>query len=150
MKLDEKLVRLRKEKGLTQLELAEAVKVSRQAVSKWEAGGSLPSTENLKSLSEIYGVPVDYLLNDLDDIEHEEEERAPSPLEPGNKDTPEVSSKNTKKGFLKCSVLVLILAILVVFIGVAIAIKNKESLRLEDVSGEEVTVNPRIEFNLEW
>lgn len=150
MKLDEKLVRLRKEKGLTQLELAEAVKVSRQAVSKWEAGGSLPSTENLKSLSEIYGVPVDYLLNDLDDIEHEEEERAPSPLEPGNKDTLEVSSKNTKKGFLKCSVLVLILAILVVFIGVAIAIKNKESLRLEDVSGEEVTVNPRIEFNLEW
>lgn len=39
---------------------------------------------------------------------------------------------------------------LVVFIGVAIAIKNKEGLRLEDVSGEEVTMNPRIEFNLEW
>ena len=40
MKLDEKLVHLRKEKGLTQLELAEAVNVSRQAVSKWESGVS--------------------------------------------------------------------------------------------------------------
>lgn len=39
MRLDEKLAHLRKKKGLTQLELAEAVKVSRQAVSKWESGG---------------------------------------------------------------------------------------------------------------
>lgn len=67
MKMDEKLVRLRKEKGLTQLELAEAVKVSRQAVSKWESGSSVPSIENLKYLGELYSVPVDYLVND--DIE---------------------------------------------------------------------------------
>lgn len=67
MKLDEKLVRLRKEKGLTQLELAEAVKVSRQAVSKWEAGGAVPSTDNLKGLSDLFGVPVDFLLNDEDE-----------------------------------------------------------------------------------
>lgn len=66
MKLDEKLVRLRKKKGLTQLELAEAVKVSRQAVSKWESGGEMPSTENLLGLSELYRVPVDYLLNEED------------------------------------------------------------------------------------
>ncbi|MCI8480233.1 MAG: helix-turn-helix transcriptional regulator [Oscillibacter sp.] len=38
MKLNGKLVYLRKKKGLTQLELAETVKVSRQAVSKWESG----------------------------------------------------------------------------------------------------------------
>jgi len=42
MKLDEKLIYLRKKKGLTQLELAEAVNVSRQAVSKWESGGAMP------------------------------------------------------------------------------------------------------------
>lgn len=69
MKLDEKLIYLRKKKGLTQLELAEAVNVSRQAVSKWESGGGTPSTENLRGLSELYGVSVDYLLN--------EEERKP-------------------------------------------------------------------------
>ncbi len=62
MKLDEKPVLLRKEKGLTQLELAETVGVSRQAVSKWESGGGMPSTENLSCLSRLYDVSVDYLL----------------------------------------------------------------------------------------
>ena len=41
MKLDEKLVYLRKEKGLTQLKVAEELNVSRQAISRWESGGSL-------------------------------------------------------------------------------------------------------------
>ena len=67
------LSRLRKEKGMTQLELAEAVEVSRQAVSKWESGSALPSTEKLRSLSELYGVSADYLLN-----EHKQEvEKSP-------------------------------------------------------------------------
>ena len=69
MKLDEKLVFLRKENGLTQLELAEAVNVSRQAVSKWESGGSIPSTESLLCLSQLYGVSVDYLLNEREERE---------------------------------------------------------------------------------
>jgi len=64
MKLDEKLVCLRKKKCLTQLELAEAMNVSRQAVSRWESGAAVPSTENIRVLSELYGVPVDYLLNE--------------------------------------------------------------------------------------
>ena len=51
MKLEEKLTSLRKEKGLTQLELAEAVHVSRQAVSRWEVGTAIPTTENLAALS---------------------------------------------------------------------------------------------------
>ena len=69
MKLDEKLILLRKGKGLTQLELAEAVNVSRQAVSKWESGGSIPSTESLLCLSQLYGVSVDYLLNEREERE---------------------------------------------------------------------------------
>ena len=64
MRLEEKLTVLRKGKGLTQSDLAEAVMVSRQAVSKWETGRALPSAENLKYLSELFGVSVDYLLND--------------------------------------------------------------------------------------
>ena len=63
MELKEKLVALRKEKGLTQLAVAEKLFVSRQAISRWESGVALPSTDNLKSLSELYGVPVDYLIN---------------------------------------------------------------------------------------
>ena len=47
MKLEEKLVALRKEKRLSQIQLAEMMNVSRQAVSRWEVGASVPSTDNL-------------------------------------------------------------------------------------------------------
>ena len=64
MTLRQKLKYLRKRIGLSQLELAEKLQVSRQAVSGWEAGTSKPSTENLKSLGTLYDVPLEYLLND--------------------------------------------------------------------------------------
>lgn len=69
MELNEKLIQLRKKKGITQAELAEDMQVSRQAVSKWESGGSIPSIENLRSLSELYSVHVDYLLKEEDEEE---------------------------------------------------------------------------------
>lgn len=64
MSLATKLVSLRKGKGLTQIALAEKLDVSRQAISRWEVGAAVPSTDNLKVLCELYGVSVDYLLND--------------------------------------------------------------------------------------
>ena len=64
MQLPEKLTYLRKQKGLTQSNLAETLNVSRQAISRWEVGTAVPSTDNLKVLSTLYGVPIDYLLND--------------------------------------------------------------------------------------
>lgn len=66
MELHEKLIRLRKQKGLSQLELAEVLDVSRQAISKWEVGAAVPSTENLRGLSNLYGVSLDYLVGDRD------------------------------------------------------------------------------------
>ena len=76
MKLNERLKALRKKKGMSQLELAEALDVSRQAVSKWESGRSAPSTENLLRLSGIYGIPLDALVNcdlPIPDLEPEAE-----------------------------------------------------------------------------
>ena len=67
MQLPEKLTYLRKQKGLTQSNLAETLNVSRQAISRWEVGTAVPSTDNLKVLSTLYGVPIDYLLNDNTD-----------------------------------------------------------------------------------
>lgn len=64
MNLPEKLMSLRKQKGLSQANLAETLNVSRQAISRWEVGTAVPSTDNLKVLSELYEVSVDYLLND--------------------------------------------------------------------------------------
>lgn len=58
----QRLTALRKQKGLSQAELAEALDVSRQAVSRWEVGATLPSTENLLALRDLYGVTLDALL----------------------------------------------------------------------------------------
>ena len=63
MELKQKLADLRKGKGLTQLELAEMLSVSRQAVSRWEVGTAVPSLDNLVSLSKVYGVPLDELVH---------------------------------------------------------------------------------------
>ena len=64
MKLEEKLVSLRKAKGLSQMKLAEMMNVSRQAISRWEVGAAVPSTDNLKFLGRLYDVPLEYLLHD--------------------------------------------------------------------------------------
>lgn len=64
MNLTEKLIYLRKKQGLTQVELAEKLDVSRQAISKWESGSTAPSIDNLKAVGKLYGVSMDYLLHD--------------------------------------------------------------------------------------
>ena len=64
MTLSEKLVRLRKKSGRSQEEFAEKLDVSRQAVSKWESGQSLPEVDKILQISALYGVTTDYLLKD--------------------------------------------------------------------------------------
>jgi len=64
MTFAEKLYRLRRQKGLSQEELAEQLEVSRQAISRWEMGSTLPDAKNLLQLSDIFGVSIDYLLRD--------------------------------------------------------------------------------------
>jgi transcriptional regulator with XRE-family HTH domain len=58
----EKLLQLRREKGYSQEQLAELLNVSRQSVSKWEAGATMPELEKLVAISDIFGVSVDYLV----------------------------------------------------------------------------------------
>ena len=64
MTFGEKLQKLRKEKGLSQEQLAAQISVSRQALSKWELGTAIPDTENALRISKLFGVSIDYLLND--------------------------------------------------------------------------------------
>lgn len=71
MILSEKITLLRKQNGWSQEELAEQLGVSRQAVSKWESGASIPDIERVLRLGDLFGVTTDYLLKD----EQEEVER---------------------------------------------------------------------------
>lgn len=64
MTLGQKLKEIRKRFGLSQEQLAEIMNVSRQAITKWENDGGLPDISNLQELSKVFGVTVDYLLND--------------------------------------------------------------------------------------
>ena len=63
MEFNHKLQELRKQKGLTQEELAEVLFVSRTAISKWESGRGYPNIESLKAISKFFGVTIDELLS---------------------------------------------------------------------------------------
>ena len=63
MEFNEKLQELRKQKGLTQEELAEMLYVSRAAVSKWESGRGYPNIDSLKAISKFFSVSLDDLLS---------------------------------------------------------------------------------------
>lgn len=63
MEFNEKLQNLRKQKGLTQEELAESLYVSRTAISKWESGRGYPNIESLKLIAKTFSVTIDELLS---------------------------------------------------------------------------------------
>lgn len=78
MILADKIIQLRKKNGWSQEELADRMRVSRQAVSKWEAAQTTPDLEKILMLSRLFGVSTDYLLKD----ELEQEEFTDDTLEP--------------------------------------------------------------------
>lgn len=116
MELNEKLVALRKKKGLSQAELAEAINVSRQAISRWEVGTAIPSADNLMWLSKFYEVSMDDLMgvatDDKQPTYEEQQVTAKKPVFPKN--------------------IAIVVCVIAVFIGVAAGIvfsvyKNRES-----------------------
>ena len=66
MKFNEKLLCIRKKKGLSQEELGMELQVSRQTISKWEAGQSYPDFQRLVMLSDYFDMTLDELVKDID------------------------------------------------------------------------------------
>lgn len=66
MNFNEKLINLRKSKGLSQEELGAELNVSRQTISKWESSQSYPDFQRLVALSDYFGLTLDELVRDID------------------------------------------------------------------------------------
>lgn len=80
MDFNKKIQELRKQKGLTQEELAEALFVSRTAVSKWESGRGYPNIDSLKEIAKFFSVTIDELLSgdevlNIAENDHKQKER---------------------------------------------------------------------------
>ena len=78
MEFNEKLLELRKSRGLTQEELAEALFVSRTAVSKWESGRGYPNLDSLRQISRFFAVSIDELICPEEVFSAAEEEKKES------------------------------------------------------------------------
>ncbi len=73
MSFGENLKNVRKQRGITQEELAEILGVSRQAISKWESDNGYPETEKLLLLSKTLNISLDYLMNDASEMQKKEQ-----------------------------------------------------------------------------
>ena len=139
MELKDKLVALRKEKELTQLAVAEKLDVSRQAISRWESGIALPSTDNLKCLGALYGVPVDYLIN-------EATERSVS-----EGDNKEIEDQQRRKRLLRGIVAIIsVILIGAVFFYIVVSFREKktETIPIEDLQMEKDDSYPSESFSM--
>ncbi len=85
MKFYEKLTKLRKQRGLSQEELADILDISRQSIYKWETGTNMPDKLNLEKLTKFFNVSFNYLLDD-----GEEEIEKPQPI---------INTTHKKRGF---------------------------------------------------
>ena len=154
MKLHEKLYQLRKEKGLTQAELAEQLEVSRQSVSNWEVGTTIPSTKRLRDLSRLYEVPLDYLLNE-DSLEGEAPLKEETSSEaPNNDNVTEPASERPQERIKRLwIVVVIILGAVLLALSVATVVHrfdNKaggdRAVLLNELSDGEIQLDSESDF----
>lgn len=158
MKLHEKLYQLRKEKGLTQAELAERLEVSRQSVSNWEVGTTTPSTKRLRDLSQLYGVPLDYLL-DENSLEKQGEspskEETSSEAEDNGKITEPVSERPQERRKRIWITVVIILGVVLLALSVTAVVHrfdNKEgddAALLNELSDGEIQLDSGYDFSFD-
>ena len=112
MKLSDKLIELRKEKGWSQEDFAEKLDVSRQAISRWENGSALPDAQNLFRISKLFNVSADYLLNDG----HEGEKTIPATDAATEVTAPPIQKKKFPYWWLITAACFVILTVCIIYI----------------------------------
>ena len=118
MKLADKLIELRKQKGWSQEEFAEKLDVSRQAVSRWENETALPDAQNILLISKLFNVTTDYLLNEdsEDRVDAPAAEAVEAEIENG---TPKPQKKKFPYWWLILifSLIIIALCVIIIIIG---------------------------------
>ena len=104
MTIEQRIRSLRKERGLSQEALAEALGVSRQAVTKWEDGSALPSTANLLALADFFSVPLEDFVRPAAQEETAQETIEEQPTQKSHRKT----AVRIASGILILSILVLL------------------------------------------
>lgn len=141
----ENLAQLRDEKGLTQADVANTLHVSRQAVSRWETGETMPSTKNLKRLGELYGVPLEYLLDGEQPAERLEAD--PEAV----KEEAKADGKRRRNGWkilAICSLAALGLTLAVLVYTVTREKPDENRWVISEMEGEEIGEVPTITFDI--
>lgn len=126
--LSEKIYTLRRKSGLSQEQLAEKIGVSRQAISKWEGGLSIPELEKIRALSEFFNVSIDELTREQE-TDNPSDDTGEKPYIADSKE------KKNKIGFFLC----LIGAVCLILFGVIMMIHPSSAEQLNESSM--ITIN---------
>ena len=144
MDLAERLAALRKRAGLSQGDVAERLNVSRQAVSRWETGFTVPSTDNLSHLGRLYGVTLDELLSysaALPPEKPQEEAPAQQPKAEAPAPTPQPAAASAL-AHAKVIIIALSILCLLLAIGVGVLLHQKHSenreLTFDEIESESI------------
>ena len=151
MDVAERLAALRKRAGLSQGDVAERLNVSRQAVSRWETGFTVPSTDNLSHLGRLYGVTLDELLSysaALPPEKPQEEAPAQQPQEAAQQPKAEAPAPTPQPAaasapaHAKVIIIALSILCLLLAIGVGVLLHQKHSenreLTFDEIESESI------------
>ena len=152
MTLREKLIVSRNKDGLSQMELAERLGVSRQAVSRWESGDTTPSVDKLKTLARIYGVSLDWLLGDTADGEPPEAAKPEADRSPDEAPAGKEGEKKQKIRAIAIALAIIVLAFVCVWFAARNMSNEADSTQIEDMEHEEIDIPDQNEsgFDFEW
>ena len=147
VRMTERLIQLRQEQGLSQSGLAEALGVSRQAISRWETGAAMPSAENLLCLSRLYGVPMDELIRG-EEADPEQKTEPPA----GTQDAPKEDRalRRWRAAALVLAAVCVLLAGTVAYIAEEQRKAQADEIDIADTAADSIDVSEAIEFSVGW
>lgn len=140
----ENIVQLRRKAGMTQIELAERLNYSDKAISKWERGESVPDIGVLKSIADMFGVTVDYLIT----AEHPQEDEIQE--DPATAEEQIQKKKRMHVMVMGMSILLVWLIAAIIFIPIDIAVSDAKAHWLSFAYAIPVSMLVWLVFNATW